>query len=249
MCKYRPDGRRGLHGVLQRTSRANTSPTICSAWSSRARPRWKAAAAEILAPAIRLCAPGWTPAKPRPTTSLRHTCPSMFFFLCFFFSFLFFFFFLGQNNNYLADRGASARPDGRGRLDRAALLHSVPGIPFVAVKPGWRLRSCVSRMSRSKSRSSPRTLRSERRVQRASSRCSSHQGGAEANILTVSRNVRKAFPDLKSQLPTSGTGEIVYDSTEFITHPNEVVKTGRNALVIGRRQSSSPRTCVRDQTP
>ena len=54
-----------------------------------------------------------------------------------------------------------------------------------------------------------------------------------ANILTVAKNVRKAFPDLQSQLPTGVTGEIVYDSTEFInTSITEVVKTLVESLVI-----------------
>src|SRR5882757_3709904 len=47
----------------------------------------------------------------------------------------------------------------------------------------------------------------------------------KANILTVAKNVRKAFPDLQSQLPTGVSGEIVYDSTE-------VVKTLVESLVI-----------------
>src|SRR6202051_866012 len=55
----------------------------------------------------------------------------------------------------------------------------------------------------------------------------------KANILTVAKNVRKAFPDLQSQLPTGVTGEIVYDSTEFInTSISEVVKTLAESLVI-----------------
>jgi len=55
----------------------------------------------------------------------------------------------------------------------------------------------------------------------------------KANILTVAKNVRKAFPDLQSQLPTGVTGEIVYDSTEFInTSITEVVKTLVESLVI-----------------
>jgi multidrug efflux pump len=54
-----------------------------------------------------------------------------------------------------------------------------------------------------------------------------------ANILTVAKNVRKAFPDLQSQLPTGVTGTIVYDSTEFInTSIIEVVKTLLESLVI-----------------
>src|SRR5258708_6714712 len=55
----------------------------------------------------------------------------------------------------------------------------------------------------------------------------------KANILTVAQNVRKAFPDLQSQLPTGVTGEIVYDSTEFInTSITEVVTTLVESLVI-----------------
>src|SRR6202167_3020883 len=54
-----------------------------------------------------------------------------------------------------------------------------------------------------------------------------------ANILTVAKNVRKAFPDLQSQLPTGVSGEVVYDSTEFInTSITEVVKTLMESLVI-----------------
>nr|MDP9126536.1 efflux RND transporter permease subunit [Pseudomonadota bacterium] len=55
----------------------------------------------------------------------------------------------------------------------------------------------------------------------------------EANILDVAKRVRDAFPDLKNQLPTGVTGEIVYDSTDFInTSIKEVVKTLVEALVI-----------------
>src|SRR6202163_4123532 len=55
----------------------------------------------------------------------------------------------------------------------------------------------------------------------------------QANILTVAQRVRKAFPELQSQLPTGVTGEIVYDSTEFInTSISEVVKTLLESLVI-----------------
>jgi multidrug efflux pump len=55
----------------------------------------------------------------------------------------------------------------------------------------------------------------------------------EANILDVASRVRDAFPAIKAQLPTGLTGEIVYDSTEFInTSIHEVVKTLVEALVI-----------------
>jgi multidrug efflux pump len=55
----------------------------------------------------------------------------------------------------------------------------------------------------------------------------------DANILDVAKRVREAFPGIKSQLPTGLTGEIVYDSTEFInTSIDEVVKTLIEALVI-----------------
>jgi multidrug efflux pump len=55
----------------------------------------------------------------------------------------------------------------------------------------------------------------------------------EANILDVAKSVREAFPDLKAQLPTGVTGEIVYDSTDFInTSIKEVVKTLVEALLI-----------------
>ena len=55
----------------------------------------------------------------------------------------------------------------------------------------------------------------------------------DANILDVAKRVRDAFPDLQSQLPTGVTGQIVYDSTDFInTSIKEVVKTLVEALVI-----------------
>ena len=55
----------------------------------------------------------------------------------------------------------------------------------------------------------------------------------EANILDVAKRVREAFPELQNQLPTGVTGQIVYDSTEFInTSIKEVVKTLVEALVI-----------------
>ena len=55
----------------------------------------------------------------------------------------------------------------------------------------------------------------------------------EANILTVAKDVRAAFPDVQSQFPTGLTGKIVYDSTDFInTSITEVIKTLIEALVI-----------------
>ena len=55
----------------------------------------------------------------------------------------------------------------------------------------------------------------------------------EANILDVAKRVRTAFPPIQSQLPNGLTGQIVYDSTEFInTSIEEVVKTLLEALVI-----------------
>ena len=55
----------------------------------------------------------------------------------------------------------------------------------------------------------------------------------EANILDVAKLVRAAVPDIKRQLPAGVTGEVVYDSTDFInTSIFEVVKTLVEALVI-----------------
>ena len=55
----------------------------------------------------------------------------------------------------------------------------------------------------------------------------------QANILDVAKRVRDTMPELKSQLPTGVTGEIVYDSTEFInTSIIEVIKTLVEALLI-----------------
>jgi multidrug efflux pump len=55
----------------------------------------------------------------------------------------------------------------------------------------------------------------------------------EANILDVAKRVRKAFPPIQEQLPNGLTGQIVYDSTDFInTSIVEVIKTLVEALVI-----------------
>jgi len=55
----------------------------------------------------------------------------------------------------------------------------------------------------------------------------------EANILDVAKRVRQAFPPIQEQLPNGLTGQIVYDSTEFInTSIVEVVKTLVEALLI-----------------
>jgi multidrug efflux pump len=54
-----------------------------------------------------------------------------------------------------------------------------------------------------------------------------------ANILTVAKKVREAFPGIRSQLPAGVRGEIVYDSTEFINSSIvEVVTTLGEALLI-----------------
>lgn len=55
----------------------------------------------------------------------------------------------------------------------------------------------------------------------------------QANILDVAKRVRDTMPELRSQLPSGVTGEIVYDSTEFInTSIIEVIKTLVEALLI-----------------
>jgi len=55
----------------------------------------------------------------------------------------------------------------------------------------------------------------------------------QANILTVAKRVRSAFPEIQAQLPTGVSGEIVYDSTAFInTSITEVIKTLAESLAI-----------------
>jgi multidrug efflux pump len=55
----------------------------------------------------------------------------------------------------------------------------------------------------------------------------------DANILDVAERVRDVFPSIRAQLPAGLTGEIVYDSTEFInTSIVEVVHTLIEALII-----------------
>lgn len=55
----------------------------------------------------------------------------------------------------------------------------------------------------------------------------------DANLLSVIGDVRKAFPDIKQQLPDGLNGSIVYDATDYINSSiKEVVKTLAEALVI-----------------
>ncbi len=55
----------------------------------------------------------------------------------------------------------------------------------------------------------------------------------DANILQVAKRVRDAFTPIVEQLPNGLSGQIVYDSTEYInTSINEVVKTLLKALLI-----------------
>ncbi len=54
-----------------------------------------------------------------------------------------------------------------------------------------------------------------------------------ANLLDVIARVRKAFPEVQSQLPAGLSGTIVYDSTKFVTSSiDEVVKTLIEAILI-----------------
>ena len=55
----------------------------------------------------------------------------------------------------------------------------------------------------------------------------------EANLLEVAKRVRDTIPDIQKQLPVGLTGEVVYDSTKFITTSiDEVVHTLVEALLI-----------------
>jgi len=55
----------------------------------------------------------------------------------------------------------------------------------------------------------------------------------DANVLEVIDRVRKAFPEIQTQMPGGLTGKIVYDSTTFIDSSiNEVIKTLAEALLI-----------------
>ncbi len=54
-----------------------------------------------------------------------------------------------------------------------------------------------------------------------------------ANLLTVIDGVRKAFPDVQSQLPQGLEGRIIYDATKYINNSiHEVVKTLVESLLI-----------------
>jgi multidrug efflux pump len=55
----------------------------------------------------------------------------------------------------------------------------------------------------------------------------------QANILSVAKRVREVVPEIQAQLPTGVSGDVVYDSTQFITTSiNEVVKTLVESLAI-----------------
>src|SRR6202521_22748 len=55
----------------------------------------------------------------------------------------------------------------------------------------------------------------------------------DGKILEVAQRVRNAMPDIQAQLPSGLSGEIVYDSTKFVTASiREVIKTLIQALLI-----------------
>jgi multidrug efflux pump len=55
----------------------------------------------------------------------------------------------------------------------------------------------------------------------------------DANLLGVAKTVRDVVPDIQSQLPTGLSGQVVYDSTEFVVSSiHEVIKTLVEALLI-----------------
>ena len=56
----------------------------------------------------------------------------------------------------------------------------------------------------------------------------------DANVLDVVKRVRKVFPDIQAEMPNGITGDIVYDSTKFISSSiDEVVKTlGQSLLIV-----------------
>jgi multidrug efflux pump len=56
----------------------------------------------------------------------------------------------------------------------------------------------------------------------------------DANVLDVVKRVRTVFPDIQAEMPNGITGEIVYDSTKFISSSiDEVVKTlGQSLLIV-----------------
>ncbi|MBN3229316.1 efflux RND transporter permease subunit [Pectobacterium brasiliense] len=59
------------------------------------------------------------------------------------------------------------------------------------------------------------------------------KGAPNANILDTVAKVHTVFPEIQAQLPSGVTGDIVYDSTDYInTSIDEVVKTLVEALVI-----------------
>lgn len=59
------------------------------------------------------------------------------------------------------------------------------------------------------------------------------QVAPSANLLDVINGVHNIFPSIQSQLPQGLTGEIVYDSTEFVNSSiNEVIRSLLQALVI-----------------
>jgi len=54
-----------------------------------------------------------------------------------------------------------------------------------------------------------------------------------ANLLDVTKGVRAVFPAIQAQLPQGLEGQVIYDSTEFVTSAiHEVVRTLLEALVI-----------------
>lgn len=135
------------------------------------------------------------------------------------------------NNNYLAALGASKGQAVTVPLTAGTDLHSVEEFKKLAVKQSGdaivRLEDVATVTLGSENYDFNVAFSGVRSV------FIGIKVAPDANILDVAKRVRATLPDLKSQLPSGLTGEIVYDSTAFInTSISEVVKTLVEALII-----------------
>lgn len=135
------------------------------------------------------------------------------------------------NNNYLAAIGSSKGQMVTVPLTAGTDLHSVAEFKQLAIKQSGgaivRLEDLATVTLGSENYDFNVAFGGERSV------FVGIKVAPEANILDVAKRVRSAFPAIREQLPSGLTGEIVYDSTDFInTSINEVVKTLVEALLI-----------------
>src|ERR1700730_9016649 len=134
-------------------------------------------------------------------------------------------------NNYLAAVGTATGQMGSGDLTAGTDLHSVEEFKQLSIKQKdgaiVRLRDVANVVLGAEDYNANVSFSGKLAV------FIGIKVAPDANILEVAQRVRNTMPEIQAQLPNGLAGEIVYDSTKFVTASiREVVKTLIQALLI-----------------